>query len=186
MVKLIFGLLVAFITFPFCASAMQFSEQHLNPAEIRAQLTAINLDGASDIPEYLERIEKIDHLVPAMSGMYKSLGLEVSRLRKKYAGRPDLLAIADIVQHLNEKDMSGFSLLCDEIKLSRQLKTTEPKNQRAFFEEKIVPLHRQQQVIIESEIQIALSAIKNGIPIPRDIVVSLKQRLEAHSLRLSD
>lgn len=179
MAKITFGLLIAFITLPFYASARQLPEQHPNPEEIRSELIAIDLYGASTIPEYLQRVGKIEHLIPAMSEMYKSLGSEVSRLKRKYADRPDLLAVADVVQQLNEKDLSGFSLLCAEIKLSQQLKTVESKNQRVFFEEKIVPLHRQQEVIVESEIQIAVAAIKKGIPLPQDIVVSLRQRLEA-------
>ena len=144
--------------------------------DIRAELAALDIHNAANFDDYIARARKMQKLIPRMEAFYKDGDSTVAGLRRKYADRPDLLRIADIVDKLNERDKFGFQLLKEELSFAVQLGSTEKAQRQQFFDKHIRPLQEAESNVVEEEISIAEAAIKDGVPLPADVVQSLRNK----------
>ena len=147
-----------------------------DPSDIRAKLAAVAVHEAKDLPDYLARINRVEILIPQIDDFYAQSGKELERLRKKYESRPDLLQLADFIRSLNERDVFGFQLLKEEVRLAKRLSGLPANKQQDFFDRMILPLQHVEENVAEEEVEMAAAAIDRGIPLPKDIVESLRVR----------
>lgn len=149
--------------------------------DIRAELAAIDLHGAANLDVYTARAQKMQRLIVRMEALYKDGDSTVARLRLKYADRPELLRIADVIEKLNERDKMGFQLLKEELRLAVRLGSIEAPQRESFFERHIRPLQEAESNVVDEEIRIAETAIKDGVPLPDDVVRSLRNKSATNS-----
>lgn len=160
------------------APSRQFqSEDTPDPKDVREELASIDLHNATSLDDYISRAMRVRALVPQMIAFYEHSRIIISSAKVKYQSKPNMLELANLIEQLNKKDEYGFQLLEDELRYAFQMKSLPKTKRQAFFDSNIVPLFNAENKVIQEEIDMVNDGIKRGLPLPPDIIQSLKTRL---------
>lgn len=166
--------LKAFISFVLMLAFAPILNSQQNPEDIRVRLQRIDMRHAKDLDDYITRTKKVGTLVPEMAAFYGASAASLEASKKKYKDRPDLMRLAHFIEKLNERDLFGFQLLKEEIRLAAQLDSLPKADRKAWFDSRIRPLEQVEDNVVAEEVDMAVQAINQGLPLPKDIVASLK------------
>jgi hypothetical protein len=145
-------------------------------ADVRSQLSKIDLHHATSIDDYIDRAMKVRSLVPQMVAFYDNSRGTISASKIKYQSQPQMLELTNFIEKLNERDEYGFQLLEDEIRFAYEMQSLPKMKRRRFFASHITPLMQAENSVVEEELKMANDGIKRGLPLPPDIVASLNSR----------
>jgi hypothetical protein len=71
---------------------------------------------------------------------------------------------------------TGVLLLKEEVSLASRLSLLPADKQQEFFNSRVVPLQQVENAVVEDEIEMAIDAIKRGVPLPKDILEALESQ----------
>jgi hypothetical protein len=154
----------------------QKGSQSKGNEDVRHQLAAIALWDAKDLPDYLSRVRKIEPLLPKMDAFHKYAAADLADRKKKYPKNTQLMKLANFIEDLNERDRFGLELLREEVRRASQMAALPAERQQQFFDAKILPLQLLERDVVEEEIQMALKAQREGVPLPSYATNSLRPR----------
>jgi hypothetical protein len=146
------------------------------PEDIRTRLAKIDVHGGATIEDYLVRAKQVMALVPQMEAFYKNGSETLAAARRKYSTRPGLLRLTKFIERLNERDLFGFQLLKEELRLASILDHLPEEQRQAFLDAKISPLIQVEANVVDEEVEMAIDGVNSGLPLPQDILKSLKAR----------
>lgn len=165
----------AFLLFLCCLLPASTLGQQQGP-DVRTQIAAIGLRNAISIDDYLSKCTKVIALLPELDAFYKQSAAKIADLRAKNATNRDFLVFADFYTAMNKKDEEGLVLIRQEMNLAVQLSRLNISKRQEFFDKNILPVHRQEDVLAEQEIQFVVDGRNKGVPLPDDILRSIANR----------
>lgn len=143
------------------------------PADIRAELRAIDYRHYRDLDDYLARCDGVRRLLPSLEAFYKQGDLKLQSLRAKHRDNPDVVKLGDFIASINSLDEAGERLLRKEMVLASEMSKLPPQERGSFFERQIRPIEAGEDDLIEREIRLAQEARKDGMHLPDFVARSL-------------
>ncbi len=104
-----------------------------------------------------------------MEQFYKQAADTIQRLKDEHRDNANFLKLAGFYAALNEQDKAGLAIVRQEMTLASKMSTLPSGERQGFFDHQIRPMQVREDEISAREIQMAIEAKKNGMPLPDDI-----------------
>jgi hypothetical protein len=139
-------------------------------AALRKRLAEINLTGAFNWPDYLERAVQVRDLIPDIHKAYEGMDKRLDAARKRNANNPTASKLVKAITRLNGFDKKGLAILERELDKAYWLgQLSSDEDRSAYFEKEIRPLRDEMIKIAKEEVAYTRELKAKRIVFPPDI-----------------